>query len=69
MDVPYSEWTSHILKLSKERADAVVAALTGKHGIDAARLKAHGVSSLSPVTSNDTDDGKAKNRRVELVKQ
>jgi OmpA-OmpF porin, OOP family len=32
-------------------------------------LKPNGVASLSPVTSNDTEDGKAKNRRVELVKQ
>ena len=57
------------MKLSKERADAVVKALSGKYGIDAARLRPHGVASLSPVASNDTEDGKAKNRRVELVKQ
>jgi len=57
------------MKLSKDRADAVAKALTGKHGIAAARLKPHGVASLSPVASNDTEDGKAKNRRVELVKQ
>ena len=57
------------MKLSKDRADAVVKALTGKHGIAAARLKPYGVASLSPVTSNDTENGKAKNRRVELVKQ
>lgn len=57
------------MKLSKERADAVVKALTGKHGIAAARLQAHGVASLCPVASNDTEEGKAKNRRVELVKQ
>jgi outer membrane protein OmpA-like peptidoglycan-associated protein len=57
------------MKLSKDRADAVVKALTGKHGIAAARLKPYGVASLAPVTSNDTEDGKAKNRRVELVKQ
>jgi OmpA-OmpF porin, OOP family len=57
------------MKLSKGRADAVVKTLSGKHGIAAARLKPYGVASLSPVTSNDTEDGKAKNRRVELVKQ
>lgn len=57
------------MKLSRDRADAVVKALTGKHGIAAARLKPHGVASLAPVASNDTDSGKAKNRRVELVKQ
>lgn len=57
------------IKLSKDRADAVAKALSGKHGIAAERLKAYGVASLAPVTSNDTEDGKAKNRRVELVKQ
>lgn len=57
------------MKLSKDRAEAVVKVLTGKHGIAATRLKPYGVASLAPVTSNDTEDGKAKNRRVELVKQ
>jgi OmpA-OmpF porin, OOP family len=57
------------MKLSKDRADAVARALAEKHGIAAARLKSYGVASLAPVTSNDTEDGKAKNRRVELVKQ
>jgi outer membrane protein OmpA-like peptidoglycan-associated protein len=57
------------LKLSKDRAESVAKALSGKHGIAASRLKSHGVSSLAPVASNDAEDGKAKNRRVELVKQ
>ena len=57
------------MKLSKDRADAVAKELVSKHGIAAARLKAYGVSSLSPVASNSTEDGKAKNRRVELVAQ
>jgi OmpA-OmpF porin, OOP family len=57
------------MKLSKDRADAVAKALISKYGIAAARLKSYGVASLSPVASNDTEDGKAKNRRVELVKQ
>jgi outer membrane protein OmpA-like peptidoglycan-associated protein len=57
------------MNLSKDRADAVVKALTGKHGITPARLSPYGVASLSPVASNDSEDGKAKNRRVELVKQ
>jgi outer membrane protein OmpA-like peptidoglycan-associated protein len=57
------------MKLSKDRADAVVNSLTGKHGIAAVRLKPYGVASLSPVASNATEDGRAKNRRVELVKQ
>jgi outer membrane protein OmpA-like peptidoglycan-associated protein len=57
------------MKLSQDRANAVVQALTGKYGVEAVRLKAYGVGSLSPVASNDTEEGKAKNRRVELVKQ
>jgi OmpA-OmpF porin, OOP family len=57
------------MKLSKDRADAVAKALSGKHGITVARLTAHGVASLSPVASNNSEDGKAKNRRVELVSQ
>ena len=57
------------MKLSKDRADAVAKTLAGKHGIASERLRSHGVSSLAPIASNDTEDGKAKNRRVELVKQ
>jgi OOP family OmpA-OmpF porin len=57
------------MKLSRDRAEAVTKQLTGKHQIAADRLKPHGVSSLAPVASNDTEDGKQKNRRVELVKQ
>lgn len=57
------------MKLSKDRADAVVNSLTARYSISPDRLKAYGVASLSPVASNDTEEGKAKNRRVELVKQ
>lgn len=57
------------MKLSRDRAESVIRELTGKYHIGADRLKAHGVSSLAPVGSNDTEDGKQKNRRVELVKQ
>ena len=57
------------MKLSQARADAVVQALVSKHGVDAKRLKASGVGPLCPVTSNGTDEGKAKNRRFELVEQ
>jgi OOP family OmpA-OmpF porin len=55
------------LTLSKKRADAVVTALTKEHGIEARRLSAHGVASLAPAATNATEDGRAKNRRVELV--
>ncbi len=57
------------MKLSKERADAVLKSLASKHGIAAARLKAVGVGQAAPVASNKSEDGKAKNRRVELVEQ
>jgi len=56
------------LKLSSARAAAVVNALVAR-GIAASRLKSAGVGPYSPVASNDTDAGKAKNRRVEFVKQ
>jgi OOP family OmpA-OmpF porin len=58
----------HNMKLSEGRAQAVVDALVKKYGIDAARLEAKGYGDTKPVASNDTDDGKAKNRRVELKK-
>jgi outer membrane protein OmpA-like peptidoglycan-associated protein len=57
------------LKLSQARAEAVMKELVSKHKIAPDRLKAHGVGYLAPVTSNATEEGKAKNRRVELVKQ
>lgn len=56
------------LKLSADRADAVVKALIGR-GIVASRLKGAGVGPYCPVASNRTEEGKAKNRRVELVEQ
>ena len=55
--------------LSNKRADAVVKALAARHGIDAKRLTARGLGPLSPVATNRSEDGKAKNRRVELVEQ
>ncbi|MCL0075116.1 OmpA family protein [Thermodesulfovibrionales bacterium] len=57
------------MKLSQGRADAVVKELVSKHGVDANRLKAHGVGPLSPMASNKTEEGRAKNRRVELVER
>lgn len=57
------------LKLSQTRAAAVVQALVAKHGIAAARLDGQGAGPLAPVASNSSDDGRAKNRRVELVKR
>jgi outer membrane protein OmpA-like peptidoglycan-associated protein len=59
----------HNLKLSEARANAVVAALTAKHGIAAGRLKAVGAGPIAPVASNRAEEGRAKNRRVELVER
>lgn len=56
------------LKLSADRAASVVKTLTSR-GVAASRLKSAGVGPYSPIGSNDTDGGKAKNRRVEFVKQ
>jgi outer membrane protein OmpA-like peptidoglycan-associated protein len=55
------------MDLSQRRAAAVVAALTGTHGIKKGRLTPVGVSFAAPVASNKTEQGRAKNRRVELV--
>jgi OmpA-OmpF porin, OOP family len=57
------------VKLSQDRATSVVNALVSKHGIATARLTPFGAGPTSPVASNKTDEGKAKNRRVELVAQ
>ncbi len=54
------------LQLSERRAKAFVDALV-KHGVAANRLAAVGVGPLTPVVSNDTPEGRAQNRRVELV--
>jgi OmpA-OmpF porin, OOP family len=57
------------LTLSAARAASVIKALTTKYGIAAARLSPHGVGPLSPLATNDTEAGRAQNRRVELVKR
>ena len=55
--------------LSQRRAEAVVKALVGRQGIDAKRLRSAGAGPLAPVAPNTSDEGRAKNRRVELVAQ
>jgi OmpA-OmpF porin, OOP family len=55
------------VKLSQARAQAVVNALVTQHGIAAARLTAYGDGPYAPVASNRTEEGRARNRRVELV--
>ena len=52
-------------QLSQERAEAVVAALAGM-GIDSDRLFAEGYGSDHPVASNDTEEGRAQNRRIDV---
>lgn len=53
--------------LSERRATAVTAALVADHGIAKARLVPLGVGPAAPVASNRTADGRARNRRVEVV--
>ncbi len=55
--------------LSNARAAAVVKALTQQFGIDPRRLAPQGVGPYAPVATNSTEEGRAKNRRVELVAQ
>jgi OmpA-OmpF porin, OOP family len=57
------------MDLSRRRAAAVAQALTARHGVAVARLSPQGDGPTAPVASNDTEEGRAKNRRVELVKQ
>jgi outer membrane protein OmpA-like peptidoglycan-associated protein len=58
----------HNLDLSRRRAANVVRELTSKYAIDAARLDSFGAAWYAPIASNDSEEGRAKNRRVELVK-
>jgi len=55
------------LRLSLDRASSVVDWLVERHGIAASRLRPAGAGPMSPVTTNRTEDGRAQNRRVELV--
>lgn len=57
------------LKLSQDRAAAVKAHLVQSYAIAADRLTTAGFGDTKPVANNATDDGKAQNRRVELVKK
>jgi OOP family OmpA-OmpF porin len=56
------------MNLSAQRANAVTRYLSEQSGIDPGRLQASGVGYLAPVATNDSADGRARNRRVELVK-
>ncbi len=55
------------LNLSMQRASAVAAWLEQHHAIDSERLQAAGAGMMAPVATNRDEDGRAQNRRVELV--
>ncbi|MEX3009961.1 OmpA family protein [Hoeflea sp. TYP-13] len=55
------------LDLSHRRAQSVVDALAASYGIGKDRMVAAGAGFLAPVAPNDTEDGRAKNRRVEMI--
>ena len=54
------------LKLSGGRAASVKAYLT-EHDISNERMKTEGLGPVKPVASNETDEGRAKNRRIEVI--
>ncbi len=53
--------------LSRARAEAVVNALVTEHGLSIERLAAEGAGPFAPVSNNTTEQGRAQNRRVEMV--
>lgn len=57
------------MDLSRRRAQAVVGDLVASYGVAGARLLSAGVGFLAPVAPNTTPDGRAQNRRVELIEQ
>jgi OOP family OmpA-OmpF porin len=57
------------LDLSRRRADAVRQALTIRYRVDAVKLTTAGFGATRPKEKNDTAEGRARNRRVELVRQ
>jgi outer membrane protein OmpA-like peptidoglycan-associated protein len=57
------------ITLSKSRAESVKSWLVTNGRIDAARLRTEGAGMFCPVASNDSEDGRKQNRRVEIVKQ
>lgn len=56
------------MELSRRRAEAVRLALVDRYGIAAGRLSTHGYGATVRKDTNDTPDGRARNRRVELVR-
>jgi OOP family OmpA-OmpF porin len=59
----------HNLELSQKRAGAVKSTLAGQFGIEENRLAVAGLGATKPISTNDTPQGRADNRRVEFVRQ
>jgi len=57
------------ISLSKDRANAVMKKLISEYAVSGDQLKPYGVGPVSPVASNSTEQGRAQNRRVEIVEQ
>jgi flagellar motor protein MotB len=57
------------MELSQKRAEAVVRGLVTKHKVSSAQLQAEGVGPLAPIATNDSEEGRELNRRVEIVKR
>jgi OOP family OmpA-OmpF porin len=59
--------SSYNQKLSKSRADAVMKVLINEFGIDQSRITTSGMGESQPIASNESAEGRAKNRRVEAI--
>jgi OOP family OmpA-OmpF porin len=57
---------SYNMDLSQRRAESVIRVLRERYGIAADRLVARGYGETQPIASNDTKEGRARNRRVEV---
>ncbi|MGB3340330.1 MAG: OmpA family protein [bacterium] len=57
------------MRLSQQRSAAVMNSLTDQYNIDMDRIFASGVGPMCPIATNETDGGRAKNNRIELVVQ
>lgn len=70
--VGHTDWVGSVednMRLAQARADAVAAELSKSYGVQAGRLKGYGVGPLAPVAGNGDEAGRARNRRVDLVRQ
>ena len=55
------------LALSRRRAEAVSAYLSGELGVPAFRMSAVGYGETQPIANNDTEQGRARNRRIDII--